>query len=81
MPLGIFGHAAAPDAFVRMVYCLGYGERDLLQGRVQGTGLTGPGWVWTLCVPTEFALELRKREPALEAPEDKGDGEEEQAEE
>ena len=36
VPLGVFGHEAAPEAFVRMVYCLGYGERDLLQGRVQG---------------------------------------------
>lgn len=33
VPLEVFGHPRAPRAFVRMLYCLGYGERDLVQGR------------------------------------------------
>lgn len=33
VPLEVFGHPGAPRAFVRMLYCLGYGERDLVQGR------------------------------------------------
>jgi len=36
VPLEVFGHREAPLPFVRMVYCLGYGERNLLQGAVQG---------------------------------------------
>ena len=36
VPLEVFGHREAPLPFVRMVYCLGYGERNLLQGPVQG---------------------------------------------
>jgi hypothetical protein len=36
VPLDVFGHGEAPLPFVRMVYCLGYGERNLLQGPVQG---------------------------------------------
>ena len=32
MPLASFGHPDAPSEFVRLVYCLGYGERDLTQG-------------------------------------------------
>jgi len=33
VPLEVFGHPGAPRSFVRMLYCLGYGERDLVQGR------------------------------------------------
>jgi hypothetical protein len=33
VPLEVFGHPGAPRAFVRMLCCLGYGERDLVQGR------------------------------------------------
>ena len=33
VPLEVFGHPGVPRSFVRMVYCLGYGERDLVQGR------------------------------------------------
>ena len=33
VPLEVFGHPGAPRSFVRLVYCLGYGERDLVQGR------------------------------------------------
>ena len=36
VPLEVFGHHQAPLPFVRMVYCLGYGERNLLQGPVHG---------------------------------------------
>jgi hypothetical protein len=43
-PLGVFGHAAAPTPFVRLVYCLGYGERDLVQGRVQPNFGTPQFW-------------------------------------
>lgn len=38
VPLEVFGHPGVPLPFVRMVYCLGYGERDLVQGRVH------PNW-------------------------------------
>jgi hypothetical protein len=44
VPLGVFGHAAAPTPFVRLVYCLGYGERDLVQGRVQPNFGTPQFW-------------------------------------
>ena len=44
VPLAVFGHAAAPPAFVRMVYCLGYGERDLVQGRVHPNWGTPQFW-------------------------------------
>jgi len=29
--LDAYGHSDAPTEFVRLVYCLGYGERDLLR--------------------------------------------------
>ena len=44
VPLAVFGHAAAPEPFVRLVYCLGYGERDLVQGPVRGNAGTAQFW-------------------------------------
>jgi len=32
VPLARFGHPQAPPEFVRLVYCLGYGERNAVQG-------------------------------------------------
>jgi len=44
VPLEVFGHPEAPTAFARLVYCLGYGERDLVQGRVQPNFGTPQFW-------------------------------------
>jgi len=44
VPLAVFGHEHAPESFVRLVYCLGYGERDLVQGRVSGNAGTPQFW-------------------------------------
>jgi len=44
VPLEGFGHAEAPLPFVRMTYCLGYGERDLVQGRVHPNWGTPQFW-------------------------------------
>jgi len=44
VPLEVFGQPAAPAEFVRLVYCLGYGERDLVQGRVQPNFGTPQFW-------------------------------------
>jgi len=46
VPLEVFGHPAVPTEFARLVYCLGYGERNLVQGRVQGN--FGSPQVWKL---------------------------------
>ena len=35
VPLEQFGHPGAPRPFVRMVYCLGYGERSLVQASLR----------------------------------------------
>ena len=44
VPLAVFGHEHAPESFVRLVYCLGYGERDLVQGPVRGNVGTAQFW-------------------------------------
>jgi hypothetical protein len=44
VPLEVFGHAGAPLPFVRLLYCLGYGERDLVQGRVHPNWGTPQFW-------------------------------------
>lgn len=44
VPLEVFGHAGAPLPFVRMLYCLGYGERDLVHGRVHPNWGTPQFW-------------------------------------
>jgi hypothetical protein len=67
VPLEVFGHAAAPAAFARLVYCLGYGERDLVQGRAH------PNWgspqFWKLLAagldPALGARVVERTEPDL----------------
>src|SRR5690606_28815605 len=67
VPLEAFGHAAAPAAFARLVYCLGYGERDLVQGRAH------PNWgspqFWKLLAaglgPALGARVVERTEPDL----------------
>jgi len=67
VPLAVFGHAAAPAAFARLVYCLGYGERDLVQGRAH------PNWgspqFWKLLAagldPALGARVVERTEPDL----------------
>jgi hypothetical protein len=44
VPLEVFGHPGAPLRFVRLLYCLGYGERDLVQGRVHPNWGTPQFW-------------------------------------
>ena len=43
-PLDGFGHEGVPELFVRMVYCLGYGERDLVDGPVRSNFGTPQFW-------------------------------------
>jgi hypothetical protein len=44
--LDAYGHSDAPTEFVRLVYCLGYGERDLVDGAVKPN--TGTWQFWQL---------------------------------
>jgi hypothetical protein len=44
VPMAVFGHEGAPEAFVRLLYCLGYGERNLVQGRVHPNWGTPQFW-------------------------------------
>jgi hypothetical protein len=44
VPLGVFGHPQAPASFVRLLYCLGYGERDLCDGRLSGNAGSPQFW-------------------------------------
>ena len=44
VPLEVFGHGQAPLPFVRLLYCLGYGERDLVNGRVHPNWGTPQFW-------------------------------------
>jgi hypothetical protein len=44
VPLKVFGHGSAPEPFARLVYCLGYGERDLVQGQVRPNWGTPQFW-------------------------------------
>lgn len=44
VPMAVFGHERAPEAFVRLLYCLGYGERDLVHGRVHPNWGTPQFW-------------------------------------
>ena len=43
-PLDGFGHEGVPELYVRMVYCLGYGERDLVDGPVRSNFGTPQFW-------------------------------------
>jgi hypothetical protein len=67
VPLGVFGHATAPTPFVRLVYCLGYGERDLVQGRVHPN--FGTPQFWKLLAagidPALSAQVVERTQPAL----------------
>jgi hypothetical protein len=67
VPLEVFGHPAAPTEFVRLVYCLGYGEKDLVVGRVQGS--FGSPQFWKLlaaCFDDETECQVVERtEPSL----------------
>jgi hypothetical protein len=67
VPLGVFGHEHAPQSFARLVYCLGYGERDLVQGRVQGN--FGSPQFWKLLAagldPGLGSLVVERTEPDL----------------
>ena len=44
VPLGVFGHPGAPTAFVRLLYCLGYGERELCDARPLGNAGSPQFW-------------------------------------
>lgn len=44
VPLATYGHAKAPEEFVRLVYCLGYGEDGLLSRSVSGNAGTWQFW-------------------------------------
>lgn len=44
VPMAVFGHEGAPEPFVRLLYCLGYGERDLVHGRVHPNWGTPQFW-------------------------------------
>lgn len=44
VPMAVFGHEGSPEAFVRLLYCLGYGERDLVHGRVHPNWGTPQFW-------------------------------------
>jgi hypothetical protein len=44
VPLAVFGHPEAPTSFVRLLYCLGYGERDLCDGHLQGNAGSPQFW-------------------------------------
>lgn len=44
VPLATYGHANAPEEFVRLVYCLGYGESELLPKAVQKNKGTPQFW-------------------------------------
>jgi len=58
VPLAVFGHPGAPSEYVRLLYCLGYGERDLVQGRVMGNFGTPQFWK-LLTTGIDPALEAR----------------------
>ena len=65
VPLGVFGHPQAPTSYVRLLYCLGYGERDLCDGRLQGNA--GSPQFWKLITAgldeTQCASVVERTEP------------------